>query len=223
MQNPANGRDAADLAVRSEVGGGLDPKLVAFLQLKLDVSATHMYAPGVRRHIKTALELGATRAELLEVIKLSAVIGIHACATGVPILAEELANAGIDDAPRAPTQPTPVCDALRAQSQFNPLWDTIYDWDSEWLEKFLAMGAGIWRDNVLPPLWIELLCVAGDAALTHMYAPGTRRHIATALALGATREQIVEVLEIVADQSNESYEFALPILEQELRSHAVPA
>ena len=223
MQIPANRRDAACLGVRSEVGGALDPKLAAFLRLKLDVSATHMYAPGVRRHIRTALDLGATRAEVLEVIKLSAVIGIHACATGVPILADELALAGIDDSPREPDQPTPVCDTLRAHNQFNPLWDTIYDWDGDWLEKFLAMGAGIFRNNVLPPLWIELLCVAGDAALTHMYAPGTRRHIAAALALGATRDQIVEVLQIVADQSNESIEFALPILEDELRSHTVPA
>ncbi|QSE85159.1 carboxymuconolactone decarboxylase family protein [Rhodococcus koreensis] len=83
------------------------------------------------------------------------------------------------------------------------------------------MGAGIWRDNILPPLWIELLCIAGDAALTHMYSPGTRRHIATALALGADRAQIDEVLRIVAEQGQESYEFALPILEQELRNQAV--
>ncbi|WP_225928650.1 carboxymuconolactone decarboxylase family protein [Rhodococcus opacus] len=199
----------------------LDPKLAAFVRLKIDVSATHMYAPGVRRHIKTAIELGATREELLEVIKLSAVIGIHACATGVPILAQELVHAGRQSAPPESVHPTPVCDALRAQNQFNPLWETLYNWDRDWLEKFLAMGAGIWRDNILPPLWIELLCIAGDAALTHMYSPGTRRHIATALALGADRAQIDEVLRIVAEQGQESYEFALPILEQELRNQAV--
>ncbi|MFC9358164.1 carboxymuconolactone decarboxylase family protein [Rhodococcus sp. NPDC057014] len=199
----------------------LDPKLAAFVRLKIDVSATHMYAPGVRRHIKTAIELGATREELLEVIKLSAVIGIHACATGVPILAQELVHAGRQSAPPEAVHPTPVCDALRKQGQFNPLWETLYNWDRDWLEKFLAMGAGIWRDNILPPLWIELLCIAGDAALTHMYSPGTRRHIATALALGADRAQIDEVLRIVAEQGQESYEFALPILEQELRNQAV--
>jgi alkylhydroperoxidase/carboxymuconolactone decarboxylase family protein YurZ len=199
----------------------LDPKLAAFVRLKIDVSATHLYAPGVRRHIKAAIELGATREELLEVIKLSAVIGIHACATGVPILAQELVHAGRQSAPPESTHPTPVCDGLRAQNQFNPLWETLYNWDRVWLEKFLAMGAGIWRDNILPPLWIELLCIAGDAALTHMYSPGTRRHIATALALGADRAQIDEVLRIVAEQGQESYEFALPILEQELRNQAV--
>ena len=99
----------------------LDPKLAAFVRLKIDVSATHLYAPGVRRHIKTAIELGATREELLEVIKLSAVIGIHSCATGVPILAQEHVHAGRQSAPPESTHPTPVCDGLRAQNQFNPL------------------------------------------------------------------------------------------------------
>lgn len=198
----------------------LDPKLAAFIRLKIDVSATHMYAPGVRRHIRTALELGATRAEILEVIKLSAVIGIHACATGVPILAQELVEAGRQTPPPESTTPTPVCDELRAAGQFNPLWETVYNWDRDWLEKFLAMGAGIWRDNILPPLWIELLCIAGDAALTHMYAPGIRRHIATAFEMGADRAVIDEVLRIVAEQGAESYEFALPILEQELRGRS---
>ncbi|GAA4490434.1 hypothetical protein GCM10023094_53730 [Rhodococcus olei] len=194
----------------------LDPKLVAFIRLKIDVSATHMYAPGVRRHIATAIELGATREELLEVIKISAVIGIHACATGVPILAQELVHAGRQSGPREATTPTPVIDGLLERGQFNPLWETLHNWDPDWLEAFLAMGAGIWSDHVLPPLWIELLCIAGDAALTHMYEPGTRRHIAAALELGASREQIDAVLRIVADQGRECYEFALPILEHEL-------
>jgi hypothetical protein len=37
-----------------------------------------------------ALELGATREEILEVLKLTTRLGIHACNVGVPILAGEL-------------------------------------------------------------------------------------------------------------------------------------
>jgi alkylhydroperoxidase/carboxymuconolactone decarboxylase family protein YurZ len=41
--------------------GILDPKVYEFLAIAVDASCTHMYAPGVRRHIRKALELGATK------------------------------------------------------------------------------------------------------------------------------------------------------------------
>ncbi|CAD6533753.1 hypothetical protein LMG27952_02813 [Paraburkholderia hiiakae] len=197
----------------------LDPKLVALIRLNIDVTATHLYAPGVRRHVRAALKLGATRAQILEVFKLASVVGIHACALGVPILEEELAHAGLPDEP-APLAYTPVCDQVRESGMFNPLWETIYRWDPQYLEKFLAMGLGLWRDNILPPLWIEFLCIAGDAAITHLYSHGTQRHIKAALELGATRRQILEVLKIVSLQGIEACELAVPLLDAECSEHA---
>lgn len=201
----------------SQVNDILDPKLVALIRLNIDVTATHLYAPGVRRHVRDALRLGVTRAGILEVFKLASVVGIHACALGVPILAEELANAGLADEPVA-AGATPVCDAVRANGMFNPLWETLYKWDPAYLEKFLAMGFGLWKDGILPPLWIEFLCIAGDAAITHLYGHGTRRHIQAALQLGATREQVLEVLKIVSLQGIEACELGVPMLDEELRA-----
>jgi alkylhydroperoxidase/carboxymuconolactone decarboxylase family protein YurZ len=54
------------------------------------VAATHLYQPGLRAHIRNALGYGATREEIMEVIELVSVIGIHSAAVGVPILLEEL-------------------------------------------------------------------------------------------------------------------------------------
>ncbi|MGE8154133.1 carboxymuconolactone decarboxylase family protein [Pseudomonas vancouverensis] len=201
----------------SQVNDVLDPKLVALIRLNIDVTATHLYGPGVRRHVRDALRLGVSRAQILEVFKLASVVGIHACALGVPILVEELANAGIADEPVV-AGATPVCDAVRANGMFNPLWETLYQWDPAYLEKFLAMGFGLWKDGILPPLWIEFLCIAGDAAITHLYGHGTRRHIQAALQLGATREQIMEVLKIVSLQGIEACELGVPMLDEELRA-----
>ena len=61
----------------------------------------------------------------------------------------------------------------------------------------------------------ELLCVAGDAAVTHMYDSGTRRHIRTALELGATRDQVLRVLQVVAEQGFQSHEVGVAILDEE--------
>ncbi|MGF6372938.1 alkylhydroperoxidase/carboxymuconolactone decarboxylase family protein YurZ [Paraburkholderia sp. RAU6.4a] len=212
--DPAWTESFMELSQNVQTSDVLDPQLVALIRLNIDVTATHLYGAGVRRHVRDALRLGVTRAQIMEVFKLASVVGIHACALGVPILAEELAHAGIpDEAASAPA--TPVCDKVRANGMFNPLWETIYRWDPQYLEKFLAMGLGLWTDNILPPLWIEFLCIAGDAAITHLYAHGTRRHTRAALELGATREQILEVLKIVSLQGIEACELGVPLLQAE--------
>ena len=63
----------------------------AFIAIAVDASCTHMYAPGTRRHIRMALELGATKEEIAAVLQLVSVLGIHTCSLGAPILLEELA------------------------------------------------------------------------------------------------------------------------------------
>jgi hypothetical protein len=57
--------------------------------------------------------------------------------------------------------------------------------------------AGIFVGGVLSPKRIELLSIAFDASYRHMYAPGTRRHLWNALKVGATMEEIMEVLKAV--------------------------
>jgi alkylhydroperoxidase/carboxymuconolactone decarboxylase family protein YurZ len=71
--------------------GALDRKTIEFLFIAVNASCTHMYAPGVRTHIRKALELGATREEIMAVLQVVSVIGIHSCSLGAPILKEELA------------------------------------------------------------------------------------------------------------------------------------
>jgi alkylhydroperoxidase/carboxymuconolactone decarboxylase family protein YurZ len=67
-----------------------ETSVVELLSIAFDVSYTHMYAPGTRRNIKTALKAGATMEEIMEVFKLCVVQGVQACNLAVPILAEEL-------------------------------------------------------------------------------------------------------------------------------------
>lgn len=79
------------MGLRPMIAGVLDPKTVEFLAIAVDASCTHMYAPGVRRHIRKALELGATKEEITAVLQLTSVLGIHTMSLGAPILQEELA------------------------------------------------------------------------------------------------------------------------------------
>jgi alkylhydroperoxidase/carboxymuconolactone decarboxylase family protein YurZ len=74
--------------------GTLEPKVKELVYIALDASATHLYPSGTRNHMRRAIAAGATAAEIMEVLELVSVVGIHACTMGVPILLEELAAAG---------------------------------------------------------------------------------------------------------------------------------
>ena len=74
------------------LSGVLGAKTIEFIAIAVDASCTHMYAPGVRRHIRKALELGATKEEITAVLQCVSVLGIHTMSMGAPILLEELAT-----------------------------------------------------------------------------------------------------------------------------------
>jgi alkylhydroperoxidase/carboxymuconolactone decarboxylase family protein YurZ len=69
----------------------LDPKTYELIAIAVDASCTHMYAPGVRTHMRKALELGVTFEEIAAVLQLTSVLGIHTMSMGAPILLEEAA------------------------------------------------------------------------------------------------------------------------------------
>lgn len=71
--------------------GVLDAKTIELIAIAVDASCTHLYAPGVRRHVRKALELGATRDEIAAVLQLTSVLGIHTLSLAAPILHEEVA------------------------------------------------------------------------------------------------------------------------------------
>ena len=74
--------------------GTLDPKVRELIYIAIDSSTTHMYAPGLKVHIRNALKYGATKAEIMEVYQLVSVLGIHTVTFGLPVLLDEARKAG---------------------------------------------------------------------------------------------------------------------------------
>ncbi len=103
---------------------------------------------------------------------------------------------------------------------WNAAWDPFYQLDPVWTDEFMATGAGIYGSGVMAPKETELLSIAFDASYTHMYAPGTRRHIQNALKAGATMEEITEVLKLCVVQGVQACNLGVPILAEELAHHA---
>jgi alkylhydroperoxidase/carboxymuconolactone decarboxylase family protein YurZ len=191
--------------------GVLPRKLVELISLGLNAACTNLNADGVRRHIRAALDAGASRDEILLIVKCATVMAIHSCSLGAPILLEEAGDAGAQPAARPP-ESTPACDRMKALGQWNAAWDPFFDLDPGWTDAFMATGMGIYACGILPAKEIELISIAFDASFTHMYAPGTRRHIKAALQHGATVAEIMEVLKLCVAQGVQAVNLAVPIL-----------
>jgi alkylhydroperoxidase/carboxymuconolactone decarboxylase family protein YurZ len=88
--DPAWTEKVIAMAITPSVSGALDAKTRELIGIALDASCTHMYAPGVRRHIQRALKAGATKAEITAVLQLATLQGLHSMCIGGPILLEEL-------------------------------------------------------------------------------------------------------------------------------------
>ena len=76
--------------------GTLSPKVKEFVYIAFDTAATHLYVKGLKLHIENAIGYGATPQEILEIMEIASVLGIHAVTTAAPILAEEAAKFASD-------------------------------------------------------------------------------------------------------------------------------
>jgi alkylhydroperoxidase/carboxymuconolactone decarboxylase family protein YurZ len=192
---------------------------IELICVALSAACTNLNPEGTRRHIRAALAAGATRDQVLQVLKMASVLALHSCSLGAPMLLEEAAAAGVKPSARAET-PTPACDKVRAIGQWNTAWDPFVALDPAWTDLFMATGAGLYAGDVFTLKETELLSIAFDASYTHMYAPGTRRHIKGALKAGASVEEIMEVLKLCVAHGAQACNLGVPILAEELERMA---
>jgi alkylhydroperoxidase/carboxymuconolactone decarboxylase family protein YurZ len=124
-------------------------------------------------------------------------------------------RAGIQPIKKA-TSVTPAIDKMKTIGQWNDAWNPFLELDPQWTDEFMVMGGGIYGSGVMSAKEIELMSIAFDASFTHMYAPGTRRHIQNALKAGATTVEIMEVLKLCVSVGMQAFNLGIPILVEEL-------
>jgi alkylhydroperoxidase/carboxymuconolactone decarboxylase family protein YurZ len=198
------------------ISGILRPKLVELICVALNAACTTVDPEAMRRHIRAALDAGATRDEVLMTLKMASVLAIHSCSLGAPMLVAEAKAAGAKSSRPTCTEPTPATDAMKRVGQWNTAWNPFVELDPTWTDQFMATGAAIYTSGVFTPKEVELLSIALDANITHMYAPGTLRHIKTALAVGASVDEIMEVLKLCVVNGVQACNLGVPILAEEL-------
>jgi alkylhydroperoxidase/carboxymuconolactone decarboxylase family protein YurZ len=219
--DPAWSEAYTHVAVDPWRGAALSTKELQLIGVGLSASITNMDGEALRRHIRAALRAGATPEEILEVLKMAAVVALHSMSLGAPILLEEAKSGDKERGSRTtPKAATPAVDQMKAIGQWNQAWDPFFELDPGWTEQFIRAGTGFYTNGILTPRFVELISIAFDASITHMYAPGTRRHIKAALALGASAEEVMDVLKLCVAQGADALEFGVPILAEEMAAHA---
>ena len=106
----------------------------------------------------------------------------------------------------------------KASGNWNPDWEPFARLDPAWTEKAIALTSVPAVAGALDAKTIELIGIAVDASCTQLYAPGVRRHIRRALKAGATKEEIIAVLQLVSLQGLHSMYVGAPILLEELEA-----
>ncbi len=199
---------------------GVLPKVKEFIYIAIDAATTHLYQRGLRLHIATALQYGATREEIMEVLQLTSQLGWHTCSVGVPMLAEELRRCGQGEALDAPLSEA----ALRLKERFERdlgWWDecceALLRIAPGFLRAYHGFAAAAWTSDVLEPKVKEFIALAVSASTTHLHEPAMRLHIRRSLAVGATSAEVMEVLQLTSVLGIHTCSIGMPIFSEELR------
>jgi alkylhydroperoxidase/carboxymuconolactone decarboxylase family protein YurZ len=203
--------------------GLLPTKFLELICIGLNAQNTQVNREGTRRHIRAALEAGASREEILFVMKCAAVMSIHSASFGVPILLEA-ASAGLlgefgaarKKGLQKTGESTTAVEKMKALGKWNDEWDSLQFLAPVWTEEYMSLCCELYCNSVLSAKELELLLIAFEASATHMYGPEARQHIKNALKAGATVAEVMEVLKLCVVHGVRTCNLGVPILAEEL-------
>ncbi|MSP05621.1 MAG: gamma-carboxymuconolactone decarboxylase [Acetobacteraceae bacterium] len=201
--------------------GPLEPKVKEFVYIAVDSATTHLYNTGTGIHIANALRHGASRDEVMEVLMIASVLGIHTMTDSLPIMMDVLKAAGKDPKLSAKKlsarQQEIKAEFTKNRGFFPPVFEPILHFSPDFMQAYTDLSSVPWKMGVLEPKVRELLYVAIDASTTHLYNAGTRTHMTNAVKYGATVEEIMEVLMLTASIGVHTMTESVPILMEEHR------
>lgn len=188
-------------------GEGLDTLSRTLIELGLAVSVTALDRQALAERIDSAFSAGASLDQVEEIIALVSGLGVHSLMVSQAMVLGAADRCGLIDAD-AP---------LDAERQ--ALWEKYVGDDPFWVgfehenpgflsamlrlqpalfTAFFDYCAVPWKIGSVRARTKELVAIACDIAPTHAFGPGFRLHLRNAIALGATRRQIMETLDIAA-------------------------
>ncbi len=123
------------------------------------------------------------------------VVGIHTLASCMSIVDElsgEHSAASDDELGRLQE------DFERRRGTWSPFWEALLSSDPAFFAAYANYSSHPIERGQLPPMLRELMVFAMNATTTKLFVKGVRGHGGAAMRLGATRETLIQVLELVS-------------------------
>jgi alkylhydroperoxidase/carboxymuconolactone decarboxylase family protein YurZ len=101
---------------------------------------------------------------------------------------------------------------IRVHGEWNDAWESLLRLDTGFFNAYLDFSAVPWKKNHLEDKVKAFISITACAAATHLYAPGVAQHIRAALRAGATREELIEVLQLASTVGIHASNVGVPVL-----------
>jgi len=173
--------------------GPLTERMVELIYVALDSSSSHLFESGLHTHMKRALEVGATQADIFDVLHLVAVQGVASVCQATDILAEftDLTEVAAIDAKlqvRIDRLGSAHAFALNSVARLDPGY-------AEVLLDFVEQGR---PGTGLTPAERSLVQLALHACFTAFNPGAIRQIVATALSQDLTPAQLLQAIQLGA-------------------------
>lgn len=176
----------ADYAGHPARTGPLSARMVELIYVALDASGSHLFEAGLRTHMAKALEVGATPADIFDVLHLIAAQGLEAVVQAAVVLAEETGAMA-----ESPSGPQVADDPMACLEQLDPAYAAV-------VRDFLDVDAIRDAGPGLTPAEQCLVRIALNACFTAHNSPALRRQVRKGLALGLVTAEMFQAIQLGA-------------------------
>jgi alkylhydroperoxidase/carboxymuconolactone decarboxylase family protein YurZ len=173
--------------------GPLTPRMVELIYIGLDASSSHLFESGLHTHMNKALEVGATQADIFDVLQLVSVQGVASVCQAADILAE---FTGVGEEP-------PIGQTLQARiDRLGPAHaltlTAIARLDPGYAEVLLDFVEQGRPETGLTPAERSLVQLALHACFTAFNPGAVRQIVATALSQGLAPAELLQAIQMGA-------------------------
>ncbi|MEM5403400.1 carboxymuconolactone decarboxylase family protein [Paraburkholderia unamae] len=117
------------------------------------------------------------------------------------------------EGPAQPRDPQEIkADFERVHGVWNAAWESMLRLDAGFVDAYVTFSRVPQRRNHLGTKVRAFIALAADACATQLHEPGVAHHIDEALTGGATREEVMEVLELVSTIGIHTSNVGVPVL-----------
>jgi alkylhydroperoxidase/carboxymuconolactone decarboxylase family protein YurZ len=122
-----------------------------------------------------------------------------------------------DENPYGPTERARLKETVeRRRGYWHAFHQGLLEYSPAYLQAYLDFHEPPFTANRLGEKLCEFIYIAVDAAVSHLFTAGVEMHIKKALGLGATAEEVMEVIQLAMLAAHSSHSVGMPILVEEL-------